>query len=381
MPLVALFLHLGHSSALRYCLCMASPEPDIVKQLRKLAATGVQRPTAVAQKLDKLGDVCSAIGVTRWKPEEAVLIAKHLCSKVLQYIERLKQEWPAETAIEEAERDYALRALDAAFGLGEFEHYERITHRRRVFLGKEPGSPTKTLNHLRGTERKALSRLADLLVSDDSSVDSDSDLTDISEPPKLYLTEVEALTGLELLQRMQDFLNTVHADININKFAPDRDSHLLHLADFYITGLRADVEIADGFMSSLAGSVFDSPADDKNAISLLVGCRDIWLDFTMRQEKLLAAAVKSASGNAYTFLDHLESRELGLRVMNKWMNWPKCPCTAFPKEYDDRCPIIRAQRAYEFAATLCETRFPEVLEELDRALDSAHAGEPLKVTN
>lgn len=350
-----------------------------MKQLRTLATTGVQRPTAVASKLPKLDELCGVIGATGWRPEEAVLVAKHLCSTVLQGIERLRQEWPAETEIEEAERDNALRALDATFGLGEFERYEQITQRRRVFLGEKPGSTAETRNYCRGIERKVLSRLANLLLSD-QFVSPDLGPADNSGQ-SAQLTKTKALTGLELLQRIQYFLHTVHAEVNIKKFTSNRDSHLLHLADFYITGLQTDVEIADGFMGSLAKSVFDSPADDKNAVNQLAGCRDIWLDFTVRQEKLLAAAVKSASGDAYTFLDHLESRELGLRVMNRWMNWgitwAECPCTAFPKKYDDGCPFIRAQRAYELAATLCETRFPEVLEELDRALDSAHSGEPL----
>jgi hypothetical protein len=355
-------------------------EPPIVKQLRTLAKIGVRRPSAVANKLRELDELCRAISATSRKGEDAGEVARRLCDTVLECIKRLKREWPAETEIEKAERDNARRALDATFGLGEFERYERITHRREVFIGAEPGSAAYVRDFTRGIERKVLSRLADQLLSRKQPAKSPLR----AKPPLRFVHELSSspvkrhfdlehwatLTGLQVLKRLDGFLGLTHTDVELhNVDHQDFDSVLLRLADLYLMDLRPAWAASEVFLGRLVEAL--EPVDQAAKETL----EDYpWFRFTLRERELLDAAVE-ASDNRNSFLEYLESRRLGQTIIEEWQRWVVCQC--HPDQRSDSCSIQRIRLAHQTALTLCETgRYQEVVDWLDKTCDPAHPGMP-----
>lgn len=341
-----------------------------MKQLRRLATVGVQRPNAVARDLGRFDELRSALGLDPAQ-EEGVAGAKRLCDEVVKAIEALRRKWPAETAVEVAERDQALRALDATFGFGEFQHLERITHRREAFLGGAPGSSQVDPRvFTRGLERKALSRLADQLVTREQrkvavALRHESSCSPLKE--SFDLDHWSEFTGIQVLKRLDGFLEVTHTDIMLHTAGYHELNHvLLRLADFYLGDYRPAWATFDVFVTTLIQHL--QPADQATEQTLKAY---EWVGFPVRERELLDSAVEAASGSRNSFLEYLEAKESGKRIIRHWLAWALCKCQ--PDQLSSDCSICRIRRALEAVFELCDTgRYREQIEWLDRTCDPAH---------
>jgi hypothetical protein len=345
-------------------------ESVLVKQLRSLATIGIQRPSAVAKELNRFDDLRSAIGLDPAQ-EEGALGAKRLCNEVMKAIEAVRRKWRAETKVEAAERDQALRALDATFGLGEFDHLEGITHRREAFLGGAPGSgEVEPRTFTRGLERKVLTRLADQLLAREQRKASLRFRHELScSPVKEHfdLDHWSELTGIQVLKRLDGFLEVTHTDVEFyNAGYVDLGAVLLRLADLYLGDLRPAWAAFDVFAHRLFRSL--QPIDQATGSKL----RDYeWVLFAARERELLDLAVEEAQGNRHLFLEHLEAGEIGQGIIAKWLAWVKCECQ--PAQPSADCSIQRIRLALETVFDLCDTgRYHELVEWLDMNCDPAH---------